>query len=82
MTIDRHHVSRTRTRDTSVSMQQMNRPATPGIGSVRYSKEFASRAEAQREADAWNGEGDYAKHGPTDWHATVVPGRAPRVKDR
>jgi len=78
-TRDPHHVMRTRFQDTSVSMQQMGAPAKPGIGHTAYSKTFPTQAAAQREADAWNGEGDYAQHGPTDWHATVVPGRAPRI---
>ncbi len=72
------HVRRERTRDTSVSLTQGGVPATPGVGSVRYSRTFATERAAQREADAWNGAGDYAQHGPTDWQAEVKPGRVPR----
>jgi hypothetical protein len=71
------HVQRQRIADTSVSNEQGGVPATPGIGSVRHSKTFATAGQAQREADAWNGAGRHERHGPTDWRAIVVPGRAP-----
>jgi hypothetical protein len=73
-----HHVRRERVKDTSVSFTQGGVPATPGIGSVRTSKTFRTARAAQREADAWNGAGDFERHGPTDWTAEIVPGRAPR----
>lgn len=42
----------------------------PPVGSVRYSRTFRTRAQAQREADAWNSTGF--------WQAEVIAGRAPR----
>ncbi len=75
---DRWHVRRERVKDTSVSFTQGGVPARPGVGSVRCSKMFRAERAAQREADAWNGAGDFAKHGPTDWQAEVREGRAPR----
>ena len=74
----RWHVQRERVKDTSVSFTQGGVPATPGVGSVRYSKTFRTERAAQREADAWNGAADFARHGPTDWQAEVHEGRAPR----
>lgn len=71
------HVQRTRVRDTSAD-REMGHPDK--TGQVSHSKTFPTAEAAQREADAWNGEGPFAKHGPTDWHAIVVPGRAPRAK--
>jgi hypothetical protein len=78
----RWHVQRERVKDTSVSFTQGGVPATPGVGSVRHSRTFRSERAAQREADAWNGAGDFAQHGPTDWQAEVKPGRAPRQAER
>lgn len=69
------HVQRTRVRDTSVQHELGGQDKT---GEVAHSKTFPTAEAAQHEADAWNGEGPFAKHGPTDWHAIVVPGRAPR----
>jgi hypothetical protein len=75
---ERWHVRRERVTDTSVSFAQGGVPAAPGVGSAQYSKTFRTERAAQREADAWNGAGNFAKHGPTDWTAEVKPGRAPR----
>lgn len=74
-----YHVERTRVADTSVSFTCGGVPATPGVGSVPYSRTYPSAAEAQCEADAWNGEGAYTRSGPTDWKAVVVPGPAPQA---
>lgn len=78
----RWHVQRERVTDTSVSFTQGGVPATPGVGSVRHSRTFRSERAARREADAWNGAGDFARHGPTGWQAEVKPGRAPRQAER
>ena len=75
---ERWHVRRERVKDTSVSFTQGGVPAAPGVGSAQYSRTFRTEQAAQREADAWNGAGDFAKYGPTDWQATVHEGRAPR----
>src|SRR5260370_38448335 len=74
----RWHIRRERVKDTSVSFTQGGVPAAPGVGSVAHSKTFRTERAAQREADAWNGAGDFERHGPTDWQAEVKPGRAPR----
>ncbi len=75
---DPWHVKRTRTADTS-ARHAMGHPSE--AGKVGYSKTFRSQAAAQREADAWNGAGDFAKHGPADWTAEVIPGRAPSERE-
>lgn len=67
MKSDPHHVRRERIADTSAA-HELSRPSL--VGQVRFSRTFATRALAQREADAWNNTGD--------WAATVEKGRAPR----
>lgn len=73
-----YHVKRIRTADTSGRCPEGR---SPEVGKVSYSKTFRSLPAAQREADAWNGKGDFEKHGPTDWIAEVVPGRAPTERE-
>src|SRR6266496_3420653 len=65
---DRWHVKRTRTADTS-ARHALGHPSE--AGKAGYFRTFRSQAAAQREADAWNGAGDFAEHGPTDWRAVV-----------
>jgi hypothetical protein len=69
------HVRRTRVTDTSAAHALGGPDQT---GKIAYSRTFRTETAAQREADAWNGAGDFARHGPTDWHAEVLPGPAPR----
>jgi hypothetical protein len=47
------------------------------VGAVTVSRSFPTEAEASREADAWAHRGEYARFGPSDWTAEVVPGGAP-----
>jgi len=75
---DRWHVKRTRTADTS-ARHALGHPSE--AGKAGYFRTFRSQAAAQREADAWNGAGDFAEHGPTDWRAEVIPGRAPTERE-
>ena len=70
----RWHVRRTRTAGTS-ARHAMGHPSE--AGKAGYSRTFRSRTAAQREADAWNGAGDFAEHGPAGWTAEVIPGLAP-----
>jgi hypothetical protein len=47
-----------------------------------YSRAFRTRAKAQREADAWNREGDFSQYWPAGWTTEVLPGRPPRQASR
>ena len=67
-----YYVKRTKVRDTSAAHAQLGFPAD--TGKVGYSRNFATQAEAQREADAWSNAGEYARHGASDWSAEVLPG--------
>jgi hypothetical protein len=72
------HVKRTRTADTSGRYAEGQ---SPEVGKVAYSRTFQTEAAAQREADAWNGSGEFVRHGSTDWTAEVVPRRAPSQRE-
>jgi len=59
-----------------VRRRKADEPAPDGW---KYSKTFATRKAAQREADAWNGAGDFAQHGSCGWTAEVIGGPAPKT---
>jgi hypothetical protein len=64
-----------RTADTSAE-HELGYPSR--VGQVRYSKTFATRVKAQREADAWSAAGEFVHYAPSDWTAAVHEGKAPR----
>lgn len=48
-----------------------------GTGRVFVSRTFRTESAAQREADAWNHAGEFARYGQTAFSAEVMPGPSP-----
>jgi hypothetical protein len=76
-----YHVKRVREPDPGADPEQ-EPGAAPPEQEARYSRAFRSRAKAQREADAWNREGDFSQYWPVGGTAEVLPGRPPRQASR
>jgi len=74
-----YHVKRVRAADPRAAPET---DAASQVGQARYSRRLWTRAQAQREADAWNRDGDFGQYWPSSWTAEVRPGRPPRHQRR